>query len=604
MIIIGKRSNKMAQQLKTKLELESGKKITHFKSLVLNQDLFHHHHFELTVPFNELEKKDEIFFQQSHKDVCGKTISISFESFDDKTSFDFRFTGIITEIMLSNLSDFSNVFIIKGYSPTILLEDCSRRRTFISKTIQQILDTILSEYPGNVIRKKLNPKNKNIISYAVQYDETNFDFINRIAAEYGEWLFYNGQEIILGSSDKSKSVDFLINGNQSFDMSISLMPARFSMSGYDYTKHQTYKGASSGQPVEGLGHFSKFALDESENLFSQDKQLIAQKPVYNQNELDELIRFRRSGIASNLVVFHGRGENPDLTIGSIISVTATRPEKGGRGKQEAVGKYRVTEISHSVDGNGNYSNLFKAVPETAKFPPVNNHLRHPTGQAELATVIDNNDPDKLSRVKVAFHWAGGEQDSVWMRVGSFYTGGEDRKGMQFIPEKEAQVMVGYELDKPEMPFVITSMYPKKDGMRARIGNNDEKTLFTKAGNLIELTDKQGENKIRITNTNNTDTALIIEFKQNGSITLKTKGDISLEAGQGISINAGQKLSFQANEIEFRSKLKTEIKAESVSVTADTTVEISGTASAKFSSANTEVSGDAMTTIKGALVKIN
>ena len=78
--------------------------------------------------------------------------------------------------------------------------------------------------------------------------------------------------------------------------------------------------------------------------------------------------------------------------------------------------------------------------------------------------------------------------------------------MQFIPEKEAQVVVGYEMDKPEMPFIMTSLYPKKEGMRSRKGNNDEKAFYTKAGNLIELSDKHGENRIQITNVNKRDTA--------------------------------------------------------------------------------------------------
>ncbi len=594
----------MAQQVRTKLELESGKKIARFKDLVLIQDLFRHHRFELTVPFNELENKDEIFFRNSHKDVCGKTISISFESGAKKTQFDFRFKGIITEIKLSNLSDFSSVFIIKGYGSTMLLEDCSLRRTFIKKTVQQVFDTVLNDYPGNVIKKKLNPKNINPIPYLVQYDETNFEFISRLAAEYGEWLYYNGQEIVLGSAGNSKEVDFIIDGNQSFDMSIGLLPAKFNITAYDYTKDQSYNSKSSGQTVDGLGQFSKFALDESENLFSQEALVIANKPVYHQNELDDLLKFRRSGIASNLVVFHGRGENPDLTVGSVIHVSATRPEKGGRGNQESVGKYRVMEIKHTVDNNGNYSNIFKALPETAKFPPVNPWTRHPTGQPELAMVTDNNDPDKLSRVKVAFKWPGSDHDSDWIRVGSFYTGGEDRKGMQFIPEKEAQVMVGYELDKPELPFIITSLYPKKDGMRSRKGNNDEKLFYTKSGNLIELIDKQGENKIQITNVNNADTSLAIEFQDNGAITLKTNGKIRIEAGENISVSAKQKLTFEAQEIELKSENKTTIRAASISIEAETTAEIKANAGVKISSANTEVSGDAMTTIKGGLVKIN
>ena len=594
----------MAQQVRTKIELETEKKISRFKDLVIFQDLFRHHRFELTVPFNELEKKGEIFFQNSHKDVCGKTLSISFEPVSKKAPFDFQFKGIVTEIKLSNLSDFSNVFIIKGYSTTMLLEDCSLKRTFIKKSIQQIFETVLTDYPGNVIKKKLNPKNKNPLPYVVQYDETNFEFISRLAAEYGEWLYYDGQQIVLGSKGNSKEVDFIIDGNQSFDMSISLMPAKFKMMAYDYTKDQSYNGKSSGQTVDGLGQFSKFALDESENLFSQEALISANKPVSSQNELDDLIKFRRSGVASNLIVFHGRGENPDLTVGTVINVSASSPKKGGRGNEESVGKYRITEISHSIDSNGNYSNIFKAVPETAKFPPVNPWIKHPAGQPELATVTDNNDPDKLSRVKVAFNWPGNDHDSDWIRVGSFYTGGDDRKGMQFIPEKDAQVVIGYELDKPELPFVITSLYPKKDGMRSRKGNNEEKTIYTKAGNLIELTDKQGENKIQITNVNNADTAILIEFKENGAITLKTNGKVNIEAQENISIKAKQKITFEAREIEMKADNKTTIKAASISIEADATAEIKANASAKLSSANTEVSGDAMTTIKGGIVKIN
>lgn len=594
----------MAQQVRTKLELETGKKLARFKSLVIAQDLFSHHRFELTVPFSELEKKDEIFFRNAHKDICGKTLSISFESVSKKEQFDFRFKGIITEIILSNQSDFSNVFIIKGFSSTMLLEDYSLRRTFIKKSVQQIFDTVLNDYPGNVIRKKLNPANKNTIPYVVQYDETNFEFISRLAAEYGEWLYYDGQEIVLGSPGANKETDFIIDGNQSFDMAISLAPARFNMTAYDYTKDRSYNGKSSGQNVDGLGTFSKFALDESETLFSQEKLVIVNKPVTSQNELDELVKYRRSCIASNLVVFHGRGENPNLMVGSVIRVSASRAEKGKRSSEESIGKYRVTEITHSVDVNGNYSNVFKAVPETAKFPPVNPWLKHPAGQSELATVTDNNDPDKLSRVKVAFNWPGKEHHSDWIRVGSFYTGGDDRKGMQFIPEKDAQVIVGYELDKPELPFIMTSLYPKKEGMRCRKGNNDEKAFYTKAGNLIELIDKQGENKIQVTNVNNPETAIVIEFKDNGMITLKTNGKINIEAQENISIRAKQKLVLEAQEIEMKAHNTTMIRGSSVSIEADATADIKANASAKISSANTELKGDAMTTISGGLVKIN
>ncbi len=586
----------MAKQIKINIELENGKKITHYKSLEIKQGLFGHHYFEITVPFEMLEKEDESFFNESHKNICGKAVSVSFEPILTKGAYDFRFKGIVTEILLSNLSDFCNVFLIRGSSPTILMEDCGMRRIFHNKTVQQIFDAVLGTYPRNILRQKLNAQYKTPIKYCVQYDETNFEFLNRMAAEYGEWFYYNGQEIVLGQPGSGGEIDFIIDGIQSYDMSISLIPSKFRISGYDYTKDQLYNGESSSHQVEGLSQFGKFALDKSENLFGQEALLVADKPVYNQNELDELVKLRRSCLAGNLIVFRGRGENPDLMIGSVINVSTTRPQKGGRSSKESVGKYRIIEIVHTVDSNGNYTNRFKAVPETVKFPPENPYSKHPVGHTELATVIDNNDPDKLSRVKVQFNWPGNDKESDWMRVGSFYSGGDDRKGMQFIPEKGAQVMVGYESNKPESPFVIASLYPQKEGMRYRKGNNDEKLIYTKAGNLIELIDKQDENKIRITNVNKEDTGIILEFKNNGRITIQTNGDIDVSANESIS--------FSAKSISLSAKQKIELKSAQISIEADTTAEVKANASAKLSSANTEVSGDAMTTIKGGLVKIN
>jgi type VI secretion system secreted protein VgrG len=486
------------------------------------------------------------------------------------------------------------------------------RRSFLNKNIQQIFDSVIKVYPGNLLKHKLNPRHKGQLKYSVQYDETNFGFLSRMAAEYGEWFYYDGKELVLGEPDSGKHVDFLIDGIQTFDMSISMTPAKFRMSGYDYSKDQLYKGKSSDQQVDGLSQFGKFALDESEDLFSQESLLTAGKPVYSQNELDEFIKFRRSSIASNMIVFKGRGENPDISVGTVVNVSGTRPEKGGRSNKESYGKYRITEIRHTVDGSGNYSNIFKALPDTAKFPPVNPHVKHPVGQPELARVTDNNDPEKMSRVKVEFNWQSDDRDSEWVRIGSFYSGGSDGKGMQFIPEKEAQVVIGYELNRPEQPFIITSLYPKKDGTRAVKGSNDEKLIYTMAGNTVELIDKRGENYIQITNSNKTDTAIKLEFKDNGIITMQTNGKVQITAQENISISAQQKLSLEAQDIEIKAQngltcegqQKVSMKGMQISIEADTTAEMKGNVSAKLSSANTEVSGDVMTTIKGTIVKIN
>src|SRR6185503_6324751 len=342
---------------------------------------------------------------------------------------------------------------------------------------------------------------KQPIKYIVQYNETNFEFLSRIAAEYGEWFYYNGKELVLGEHGSSDEVEFVVDGVQQFDASITLSPSKFKLSGYDYTKDKLYEGDSSSKTISGLSQFGKFALNKSDDLFSRPSILVAEKPVYSSSEVDELVMAKKSVAASNLIVFSGHGEIPEISVGTVVNVGSSRPEKGGRSKKDDFGKYRIIEIVHHIDSDGNYSNQFKAVPESVTYPPPNPYCKHPAGQLELAKVIDNNDPDKLGRVKVSFLWPSDQTESDWVRVGSFYSGGGDGKGMFFTPEVDAQVLIGYELNRPEYPFILTSLYAKKSGSRASAGKNDQKVLYTQAGNQVELIDKQGENKIQITNSN-------------------------------------------------------------------------------------------------------
>lgn len=604
----------MSQQVIAKIELENGKQITHYSSLRIRQFLFKHHEFKIVVPFEALEDEGEHFFNKAHEQICGKAISFSFDSeydSDAKSKFSYSFKGIITEISLRNSGDLSNAFVIRGYSPTFLLEDAALKRTFSKLSLQDIFSKVLNDYPSNLLKKKLNANSKSSIKYIVQYNETNFEFLSRMAAEYGEWFYYDGQELLLGKGS-SKEVDFMIDGIQSFDMSISLDPSKFKLSAYDYATDKDFSCDMSGKAVEGLSKFGKFALDESEKLFSNKSAMISEKPIFNQSELDEFGKLQRSVAASELIVFKGSGEVPDISVGTVINVKGSIPEKGGRSKESSFGKYMVTEITHEVDNSGNYSNYFEAVPESVNFPPPNTRVKHPVGQTELAKVIDNKDPDNLGRVKVAFFWPGDNKESDWIRVGTFYSGNSVAKGMFFVPEIDAQVFVDYELNHPEYPFVVTSLYPKRGGTRKIADKNTEKYIYTQAGNQIVMYDTDKENKIEITNENKKDTTISLEFKDDGVISIKTKGKVEIQADDSITIKAKNKISMEAKEIEIKASqsLKTDggqettVKGLEIKVEAGTNALLKGGAQAKVEAAITEVSASGILTVKGSLVKIN
>lgn len=605
----------MAQQVIVKIELENGKTISHYSSLRIKQSLFKHHQFKLVVPFEVLENTDERFFNTSHQDVCGKKITISFDSEydkDAKSKFSYIFKGIITEISLHNEGNLSNVFVIKGYSPTILLEDLNIKRTFFDHTLNSIFSSVLGVYAVNLLKTKLQPKASSSIKYTVQYNETNFAFLSRLAAEYGEWFFYNGQELQLGKGN-SNEVNFKIDGIQSFEMSISLKPLKFEISRYDYTNDDTYSVDVSNQSIDGLNEYGNFAMNTSASIFDNKSFITSKKAVYNHGDLDDLAKLQNAVNGTELVTFYGKGEVPDITIGTVVNVQGSVPEKGGRAKDHAFGKYMAIEITHKVDGSGNYSNEFKAVPESINYPPPNPYVTHPVGETELAKVVDNDDPDGMGRVKVSFLWPGGDdisKTSDWIRVGTFYNGVAS-KGMFFIPEIGTQVLVDYELNHPEYPFVITSVYPNEGSIRKIEKDNTRKYIYTQSGNQIVFYDDESTNKIEITNENS-DTIISLSFESPGVISIKTGGNIELQASDSIKLKADKKISMEAPEVEIKAQqslsadggTKAEIKAAQVNVEADANATFKGGAQAKVTSPLTEVSADGVMTVKGALVKIN
>ena len=185
---------------------------------------------------------------------------------------------------------------------------------------------------------------------------------------------------------------------------------------------------------------------------------------------------------------------PNLLVGGVIDVQGMVVKRDKHSK-ESFGKYRITDIHHEVDSSGNYQNNFRAVPESAAYPPPNAHYRAPVAQPELAKVCDNDDPDKLGRVKVEFMWSGSDKESDWLRVSSPYTGAGE--GLLFVPELETYVMIGYEAARPENPYVIGSLYPKNPGTDYTYSDNNRKIIQTKGGNQLLFLEDSGNEQIQI-----------------------------------------------------------------------------------------------------------
>ena len=604
----------MAIAVTAQIVVAGGKPLADYHSISIRQDLFTHHNFQVVVPYEVLEAaRGDGFFHQAHAQYCGKPITIMLSPVVAKAP-PLQFKGIITSIALSNSGDFSNSFVLSGYSTTYLLEAGTQRRTFLKKGLQEIFTQVLQPYAQDVpTAGPLNPQHKEAVKYATQYGESPYAFLRRLADEYGEWFYYDGKALCLGSPANEEALTFAVQGPESFNLTFDLQPTRFDLARYDYLAHQPYQGSSQSQALSQLNPLAAAALAQSEQLFTQPARLLAPRHVRSQQQLDTTVKGWKENQVSSLVTLQGTGENPGFAVGRVMAV------QGSQGDQlHDYGRYRLTEVLHTVRAD-QYQNSFVALPDAAKHPPANPQVHPPQGVPELAEVIDVADPQHLGRIRVRYYWPVAkpvDAETGWVRVSTPYSG--HGKGQLFTPEKGSQVLVGYEQSQAEFPVVLGNLFHPQNPQQAKYSfpQNNLKGIQTAGGNKLVMSEVAGAQTILLSNSNKKGTSILVSFQGDGSVSITTNGPINLTSGDTISLEAKKDIVLRAGgdiSLAADKNILAETKDESIGLRAkkellltavdeELTLEAASKKLVAKSADNVEIVANAVAKISGGDIK--
>ena len=572
-----------------------------FLRFSLTQRLAGHHSFALTVPYDRAEDSKTAFFTRTLEKLLGETIAVSIaDAVPAKQPQQLLFKGVITGLSTSKDTDYSASITVQGYSPCRQLADGLQKRTFVKQPLAAIFQQVLAPYPEDLLPRQIQPTHKEPLPYVVQYQESNYAFLSRLAAEYGEWFYYDGQKLHLGPPAAGEVFDFVADGvYNNFQFNLALQPTSVTLYDYSYQQHEHFTSDTTAQQLPAISQhrYSKLASEQSEKLFTQASHTTAETVIQSTGQLNEEAKFLKAHRVASLVLMQGHSDNSALLLGGVMRIHGE-----GLGSQhltdESFGTYRITELTHHVSAAGNYHNTFTAIPHLLEVPPVHPTYAPPAGTSELAEVIDANDPEHLGRVRVRFYWPVAkprQAETDWLRVLTPYAGAG--KGQLFTPEVGSQVLVGYQSGLAEQPYVQGNLFHAKNKASAKYTHNggEIKGIQTMAGNRVTFHDKKGAEKIVISNGNQKGTALEISFTGDGNITLKTKGSISLAAGKDVRIEAG-------NDVQISAKKNVVVTAqeESMHLTAkkgigvkakDLDVDVSNNMQAQVSSNLTLKAGD-------------
>ncbi|WP_083694480.1 type VI secretion system Vgr family protein [[Flexibacter] sp. ATCC 35103] len=526
------------------------KEISHFTTIELNQTINNHHHFKISVPHSVIEQP-RAYTMQSAQKWLGGVLHIAFANNNN-------FLGIVTNIQYAQeLGHVGSQIIISGYSKTILLESGLKLNSWENTNLQDIIEGVIKTAAGEQLQNNIKPEFSHTLEYQTQYVETDFQFIQRLAKQYNEWLYYDGEKLFFGKPITTTEYTKLIYNKDLYNLNISVqaVPTHFEAFSYNEDVGKLYQ-AKTRDEIEGFPRLGTDAIAASQKLYATSSLEYGRIATGDDMYLQTILQNRQQSAAAESNFITATSRNRSLRIGMSISIDAMQVKDklaaytSGQDinkinyETNEVGIYIITEITHKASDVGEYENSFKALPAKIRKLPEPN-IAFPVAQMQQAEVVDNEDPRGQGRIRVKMLWqATNQQRTPWLRVMTpdAGTSGEvsTNRGMVFIPEVGDQVMLGFRYNDPNRPFVIGSLFNGRTGTGGNLQNNI-KSIYTRTGSTITF--DEGDSSILVKDPSGN--TWFMDGK--GNINVTAAKNITFNAGEDFIVNAGKNIKIGAGE---------------------------------------------------------
>ena len=513
------------------ITISVGKKsLSSFISLQIEQNIGQHHQFQMSV---ELETGSNRYVHNinSSKEWLGESIVV-------KAANTPIFVGVVTNVQLHREGSDFGCIIVSGYSATYRMETAHSCFSWNDRTIGDVVKKLCEQAK---VQLELNPAFKETKDFICQYEESDFDFIRRLAHQYQEWMYFDGTKLIFGKPRKLADPIRLEYGTTLSSLDIGLQTLARSEQVFSY-----HSGADREMqrmtPDLAYGHdkLAGEAFRASLGMFSKPARQHALPRISNETELVNYMGRKQAAETAETHYITAESQVPTLRVGSVVSLYSSFLERVGNLSEESLGNFIIIEITHEVSQGSYYKNRFKAIPATIKALP-SPKVRMPLAETQMATVLSNADPEGKGRVRVRMNWQTDGMQTGWVRVmtpdGGSSSDVKSNRGFVFIPEVGDQVLLGFRHGDPARPYVMGSLFNGTTGGGGLEGNH-MKSLTTRSGHTIKLNDSLSSLGITIK-----------DIKGN-SIHIDSVGDdIIINAKRNITINAGETFTVNAREME-------------------------------------------------------
>jgi len=378
---------------------------------------------------------------------------------------------------------------------------------------------------------------KQIYPYLFQNNQTNLEFLHERAAALGYLLYVEGKKLYFKPPEQSEQPIELqwAAGLTEFRPRLTTVAQfnKVATRGWDpENKKEITSEVSQADGMRDIGQ-KKQGGDIAKNAFNiEAADLVSTHPIRTQSVADSVAKAVANRHQERFIEAEGTcGGNPAIVAGSSVKIQSVGDQFSGT--------YLVTSVSHLYSAHHGYSTHFSIsgqTPATLLRLLSGNHKNGSNPGLAIGIVTDNQDPQGWGRVKVKYPTLSSDHASDWTRVVAL--GGGDQRGIQFLPEVNDEVLVGFEMGDIHYPYVIGGLWngveppPKKNSEITVGGKVTQRIIRSRTGHVVILDDSDGQSGITLQDKNGNKVS--IDSNAN-KLSIQVTGDISIQAGGQITI---------------------------------------------------------------------
>ena len=465
-------------------------------------------------------------------------------------------SGEVTSIAVDQGASGRHELVVSGFDVSHRMSKVPKRRTFQNMSDADVASMIAAEYS---MEADVDSTSK-VHDYILQANESDYGFLRRRASLIGFDLWVTEKTMHFKQKPSGATTPPALRWGDN----LLRLKVRFSESertdevearGWDPLAKKVISAVVSDGDVGTDAPAAAQLASAARSAFGTVRRYAGQFPVVDQEHAEAVARSLILRATGEEVLVRGEAQgNPDIDAGAEVSIEGVGDRLSGR--------YRVTSVQHTYGSGRPYATRFvcggKHANGIADLLGRGTDLAMDHGWTGLVVgqVTNNDDPEKLCRVKVKFPTLSDEHESTWARLAT--PGGGSARGLQWVPEVNDEVLIGFELGDTTRPVVLGGLWSRADqppqSDLVHDGRVDGRLLASRKNHRLVFVD---------------DTTSSVELRLGDSECL-------LHLEKGSSVFAGEdEIVVKAAKIEMTASRELKLRAPKVSIEADGELTVKG-----------------------------